>query len=147
MLNFNTWTPCGETDSRNNHGVHLLSKLAQLYTQVTSFNAKACPGGEGLNEFSGSLTFQITSEDRATKSFYGTGDSLVLSIETEFSDAEVRRSLKNTTLFKANVAANGNTVNTSFHSMVTLDGQWATVKHSLDLEGNDLRVATRSTNK
>lgn len=139
ILGFNAWTTTGETPYLG--GNNLLNEMLESYTQVTSINVKAFTNAS-KGHLKATAAVLLTPQ-LSSLSFYGADSSLALALGMEmYEDSDSWSSHTRTFLFKINVATDGNsTSSTTFHSLTSVDGKLANADHSLNIEGDDLRVA------
>jgi Beta propeller domain len=138
MLRLNTWSGEGTHkpwEMPDYYGS--FNEALQRYLQITSINVNdfASEGKEMDVSTAGFFTPSYTVE------FYGGGDSLVLSMATQLYNSTSGTNLETVFLLHSKIVSADGKTGTEFHSVKALEGRIRS-RFSLDVQGNDLRIAT-----
>ena len=144
ILRLSSWTITGEPLHTAEEHYDVISGMLQSYTQVSSIDVTALSNTRQEQPADAS-ELEMTSNvlllpEHYPDVFYATDSYLVVGFGVEKYVSNRGRE-STTFLMKMNVTSEG----AGFHSFATLNGRLATEKHSLDIQGNDLRVVTTST--
>jgi Beta propeller domain len=136
MLRLNTWGAEGapepwQASSHQGPFIELLHK----YMQITSINVNDFASrGEEMEVFT--AAFFAPSHSDATE-LYGADDSLVISMTTQGGNSN----LLSVVLLHSKIVSEDQKIRTQFHSVKMFEGNIRS-RFSLDIQGNDLRIAT-----
>ncbi|CAB9521651.1 beta propeller domain protein [Seminavis robusta] len=140
MLRLNAWKPEGFVEPW--HFADYFGSFDEslaFYKQITTINANDFLSVEGNEDLQVSTAGAFVPSSSAK--LYGTDNALVLSLENSEWNEATQRSQESLFLLNLNIVEGGNQVGATFQSIALLEGRMAS-KHSLDVQGNDLRVAT-----
>jgi Beta propeller domain len=139
MLRLNTWRAEGTPEPWNLPDYYgSFNEVLQRYLQINSIN---------LNDFaSGGEEMAVSTAGFFTPSYiielYGADDSLVLSMATQVWNSTDNTNLETVFLVHSKIVSEGSGKSgTEFHSVKVLEGRVSS-RFSLDVQGNDLRIAT-----